>query len=191
MPQCQFLFLAIFVFQKCYTGNILRIGQNESQSSYLPDTKTESKGETEEDQEVPAPRPTSWPRRPVVWAPRPPSDIALLPINSLRPENPKGQNIFPWNILQATAIVDPRLGGSRSSSWHPAGEGNYHLRPSSSPCQPPEWCASSQPLDHVSIAVARWLSSPPCASCLDLVSCLSLRCKRMDRGPQFTRGVSS
>jgi hypothetical protein len=32
--------------------NILGIGQNESQSSYLPDTKTESKGETEEDQEA-------------------------------------------------------------------------------------------------------------------------------------------
>jgi hypothetical protein len=25
----------------------------------------------------------------------------------------------------------------------------------------------------VASAVARWLSSPPCASCLDLVSCLS------------------
>jgi hypothetical protein len=24
-----------------------------------------------------------------------------------------------------------------------------------------------------SIAIARWMSSPPCASCLDLVSCLS------------------
>jgi hypothetical protein len=32
---------------------------------------------------------------------------------------------------------------------------------------------SSPPLDHGSIAVARWLSSPHCASCLDLVSCLS------------------
>jgi hypothetical protein len=28
-------------------------------------------------------------------------------------------------------------------------------------------------LDYGSIAVARWFSSPPCASCLDLVSCLS------------------
>jgi hypothetical protein len=52
MPQCQFLFSAIFVFQKSYTGNILGIGENESQSSYLPDTKTESKGETERSQEA-------------------------------------------------------------------------------------------------------------------------------------------
>jgi hypothetical protein len=28
-------------------------------------------------------------------------------------------------------------------------------------------------LDYGSIAVARWLSSPPCASCLDLMSCLT------------------
>jgi hypothetical protein len=47
MPQCQFLFSAIFVFQKSYIGNILGIGRNESQSSYLPDTKMESKGEME------------------------------------------------------------------------------------------------------------------------------------------------
>jgi hypothetical protein len=47
MPQCQFIFSAVFVFQKSYTGHILGIGRNKSQSSYLPDTKTESKGETE------------------------------------------------------------------------------------------------------------------------------------------------
>jgi hypothetical protein len=43
------------LIEKSYIGNILRIGRNESQSSYLPDTKTESKGETEEDQEAAAP----------------------------------------------------------------------------------------------------------------------------------------
>jgi hypothetical protein len=105
-------------------------------------------------------RATPWPRHQVVWAPGPPSDIALPPINSLHRENPKGENTFPWNILQATAVVDPRLGGSKSSSQHPAGEGNHRWRPSSSPCQPPEWCVSSPPLDHGSIAIARWLSSP-------------------------------
>jgi hypothetical protein len=50
-----FLFSAVFVFQKSYTGNILRIGRNESRSSYLPDTKTESSGETETDQGAAAP----------------------------------------------------------------------------------------------------------------------------------------
>jgi hypothetical protein len=49
------MFSAVFEFQKSYTGNILRIGQNESQSSYLPNTMMESKGETKEDQEAAAP----------------------------------------------------------------------------------------------------------------------------------------
>jgi hypothetical protein len=39
-------------------------------------------------------RATPWPRHQVVWAPNPPPDIALPPINSLRRENPKGQNTF-------------------------------------------------------------------------------------------------
>ena len=33
MPQCQFLFSAVFVFQKSYTGNILGIGQFKDRSS--------------------------------------------------------------------------------------------------------------------------------------------------------------
>jgi hypothetical protein len=49
------LFSAIFVFQKIYIRNILRIGGNESQSSYLPDTKMESRGEMKTDQGVAAP----------------------------------------------------------------------------------------------------------------------------------------
>jgi hypothetical protein len=88
---------------------------------------------------------TPWPRHQVVWAPGPPPDIAVPPINSLWWENPKGMNTFPWNILQAAAIIVSRSGGSRSSSWHLAEEGNHHRRPSSSPCQPPEWCVSSLP----------------------------------------------
>jgi hypothetical protein len=55
MPQCQFMFSAIFVFQKSYIRNILGIGRNKSQSSYLSDMKTESKGETEKSQEAAAP----------------------------------------------------------------------------------------------------------------------------------------
>ena len=35
MPQCQFLFSAVFMFQKSYTGNILGIEQFEDRSSYF------------------------------------------------------------------------------------------------------------------------------------------------------------
>jgi hypothetical protein len=83
---------------------------------------------------------------------------------SPRRGKPKYPINFLRNILQAAADVDARSGGARSSSRHPAGEGNRRQRPSSSPCLPPKWCVCS---------LARSLSSPPCASCLDLVSCLS------------------
>jgi hypothetical protein len=55
MPQCQFLFSAIFVSQKSYTGNTLGIERNEARSSYFAITKTESKGETEKGQEAATP----------------------------------------------------------------------------------------------------------------------------------------
>jgi hypothetical protein len=83
-------------------------------------------------------RPSPWPRHQVVGPPGPPSDTALPPIYSPRRENPKDPINFPENILQAAAVIDPISGGSRSSSRHPAGEGNHHRRPSSSPCLPPE-----------------------------------------------------
>jgi hypothetical protein len=77
-------------------------------------------------------RATPWSRHQEVWAPGTPPGIALPPINSLRRENPTGPITFTQNILQAAAIVDLRTGGSRTSSRHPAREGNHHRRPSSS-----------------------------------------------------------
>jgi hypothetical protein len=68
----------------------------------------------------------------------PPPDAALSPINSPRREKPKGQLAFPQNILQASAVIIARSGGSRSSSRHPAGEGNPCRRPSPPPWSPPE-----------------------------------------------------
>jgi hypothetical protein len=55
MPQCQFLFSAVFVFQKSYTGNILKIRRNKARSSDFSQHETESKGETEEGQEAGTP----------------------------------------------------------------------------------------------------------------------------------------
>jgi hypothetical protein len=83
-------------------------------------------------------RPSPWPRNPVVRLAGPTSDDALSPIKSPRREKPKGWIAFPRNILQAAAIVETRLGGSRSSSRHPAGEGNPCRRPSPPPWSPPE-----------------------------------------------------
>jgi hypothetical protein len=41
------LFSAIFVFQKSYIGNILRIGQNKSRTSYFSRHETKSEDEME------------------------------------------------------------------------------------------------------------------------------------------------
>jgi hypothetical protein len=83
-------------------------------------------------------RPTPGPRHQGVRPVCPPPDAALLPIYSPRREKPKGRIAFPRNILQAAAVVDARSGGSRSSTRHPAGEGNPCRRPSPPPWSPPE-----------------------------------------------------
>jgi hypothetical protein len=42
--------------------------------------------------------PTPWPCRPMVWAPRAPTDLALPPINSHPQENPKGRSLHPQKV---------------------------------------------------------------------------------------------
>jgi hypothetical protein len=70
------LFSAIFVFQKSYTGNILRIGRNKSQTSrYLPKLPENQRGDGNEP--------------PMVRAPWSTSDTAPLPIKTPRREKPK------------------------------------------------------------------------------------------------------
>jgi hypothetical protein len=83
-------------------------------------------------------RPSPWPRRPMVRPAGPTSDDTLLPISFPRWEKPRGRISFPRNILQATAVAVARSGGSRSSSWHPAGEGNPYRRPSTPSWSPPK-----------------------------------------------------
>jgi hypothetical protein len=83
-------------------------------------------------------RPAPGLRHQGVRPPSPPPDDALSPINSPRWKKPKGRITFPQNILQVTTVVDARSGGSRSSSRHPAREGNPCQRPSPPPWSPPE-----------------------------------------------------
>jgi hypothetical protein len=142
------LFCAVFVFQKSYLGNILGIGRNKSQSSYFSRHKTKSKSEMEGSQRaatsphgaghtlaVPGPDVGPWStfwRRPSAY---------IFPSTG----KPKGPQSISTKHTATAAIVDMRSGGSRSSSRHPAREGNHRQRPSSSPCLPPEWCVSSLP----------------------------------------------
>jgi hypothetical protein len=141
MLQCQFLFSAILCFRKVTQKIFSELDETKAKVPiYLTRRRSpkERRRAARRQSHHRVARATPWPRHQVVWAPGPPSDIALPPINSLHRENPKGPITFPRNILQADTVVDPRSGGSRSSSRHSVEEENHHQRPSSSPCQPPE-----------------------------------------------------
>jgi hypothetical protein len=140
------LFSAVFVFQKSNTENILRIGQNKSQTLlFFPkrhDVRRWDGGEPGArltlGRRGPAPgRATrGWDR---LVHPLTPPFAYIFPST----EKPKGHIAFPRNILQAAAIIIARSGGSGSSSRHPTGEGNSCRRPSPPPWLPPEWCVNS------------------------------------------------
>jgi hypothetical protein len=113
MPQCQYLFSVVFVFQKSYIGNILRIGQNEAQSSYFPRHETESKEETERGQEETTPSGGTGALLavpPCGVGPLGALCIAPSPIKSLRHENPKSIGVFPDKVPQCRHHRRPILG---------------------------------------------------------------------------------
>jgi hypothetical protein len=141
-------FLLFLCFRKVTQEIFSELDETKAKVPFFPNTRRSLKQRRRGARGQPrhrVARAIPWPRHQVVWATGPPHDIALPPIYSPRWENPRGPNSFPENILQAAAIVDAKSGGSLSSSRHPAGEGNHHRRPSSSPCMPPAWCMSSLP----------------------------------------------
>jgi hypothetical protein len=130
------LFSALFVFQKSYTGNILRIGRNKSQIFYFSEASQSPKMRrrgARGQAHLRAAWPSPWPCHQGVRPPGPRPNAPLSPIYSPRWKKPKGRISFPQNILQAATVVVARSGGSRSSSQHPAGEGNPFRRPSPPP----------------------------------------------------------
>jgi hypothetical protein len=135
----------------------------------------ESKAEMEGCQEAahhPMARATPWPRHGMVWAPGPHSDAALPPIYSPQRENLKAPDQFPRTYCK------PPLSSMRDREGPEALPGTLPERGITTggllhhhAClRSDAWVPT---LGYRSIAVARWLSSPPCASCLDLVSSLS------------------
>jgi hypothetical protein len=91
-------FSVVFVFQKSYTQNILRIGQNKIRTFYFSWHETKSEDETEGGgRGWPHPRavrPRPVPRHQGVRPPGPPPDAALPPIYSPWWEKPKARSIF-------------------------------------------------------------------------------------------------
>ena len=101
MPQCQFLFSAVFVFQKIYSRNILGIGRKSTEvpisSKHTCSPKGRRSRATRWSHKGSA-RPKVGPRRRVVWAPRGSPAAALSPTYSPRRENPKCLSHYPQKV---------------------------------------------------------------------------------------------
>jgi hypothetical protein len=135
------LFSVILCFRKATQKIFSELDEIKAKVPNFPDTRRSPKQRWRGTRGRPyhrVARASPWPRHQVVGPPGPPPDAALPPIYSPRRENLKDLINFPRNILQAAAVIDARSGGFRSSSRHPAEEGNHRRRPSSSPCLPPE-----------------------------------------------------
>jgi hypothetical protein len=78
------LFSAVFVFQKSYTGNILRIERNQSQSPRILPKLPENQRGVWVGPHTRAARPRAWPRPLCVRPPRSTSDDAPSPIKTPR-----------------------------------------------------------------------------------------------------------
>ena len=95
------LFSAVFVFQKSYTGNILGIGRNQSQSLRISPKLPENRRGDEWATRAPhtkAARPRPWPRPLCVRPPRSTPDDAPSPIKTPWREKPKDPITFPEHI---------------------------------------------------------------------------------------------
>jgi hypothetical protein len=140
MPQCQFpVFCCFCVLEKLHQKYSRNWTKHKPNIQILNEASRRPKRRRSQARGWPhhrAARPAPGPRP--LWV-RPPwstSDAAPSPIKTPRQEKPKYPNQFSKNTSRSTVVVDPRSGGSRSSSQHPAGEGNHHRRFSSSPCLP-------------------------------------------------------
>jgi hypothetical protein len=103
MPQCQFLFSDVFLFQIFTKGNILGIGRNKSQFSYFSDMKTESKGETDTSREAATPcHGAGPPSHASLWCGplgHPPTS-PFSPIYCPQCENPRSLSLHPQKVPQ-------------------------------------------------------------------------------------------
>jgi hypothetical protein len=142
MPQCQFpVFLLFLCFRKVTQEIFSELYETKAEPPIFIEASRRPKMRRRGARSPAHHRvvwPSPWPRHHMVRLGGPPSDAALSPIKSPQREKPKGQIDFPQNILQATAIVEARSGGSRSSSGHLVREGNPCRRPSTPPWSPPK-----------------------------------------------------
>src|SRR3954467_12966901 len=133
MPQCQFLFSVVFVFQKSCTENILGNARDKLPVPYNHVMKTVPEDDLRGASQVARPHPgaaRAWPTP--RWRLGPPGRpllrlFAYLFSVSGKPYIPE-KNSTKSSV--AAAINEPVLGGFWSSSRHPAGGRNHRRRPS-------------------------------------------------------------
>jgi hypothetical protein len=96
-------FLLFLCFRKVTQEIFSELDETKPEVPISPRHEMESKEESEGGQGQPhlvVARVDPWVRHPRVWGPLPPSDIAPLPIKSLRSENPKSIGVFPKKVRQ-------------------------------------------------------------------------------------------
>src|SRR4051812_33765788 len=143
MPQCQFLFSAIFVFQKSCTENILGIARDKLPVPYNHVTKTVPEDDLRGASQVNRPHPgaaRAWPAS--GWRLGPPGRLRLAssPIYSLFRENPRGTRENPRKVLRPPSSPK-KDSGTEVSVPTPFRDGEVPTEPS--PSTPPP---SSSPL---------------------------------------------
>jgi hypothetical protein len=91
MSQYQFLFSAIFLFQLLLKEIFSKLDETKAKVPILLTRSRSPKGRQSRATRRPhlVVAPSLWPRRPMVWVPRVPTNLALPPINSHPRENPK------------------------------------------------------------------------------------------------------
>src|SRR4051812_45001785 len=128
MPQCQFMFSAVFVFQKSCTGNILRIERDKFPVPCNYERKTMPENDRRGFSQVArphpgaaSPRPAPGWRRGPPWPPRLQFFAYLFSYSG----KPKGDEKYSTKSSVAAVIYEPISGGFWSSPRHPAGGRNH------------------------------------------------------------------
>jgi hypothetical protein len=126
MPQCQFLFSAIFVFRKVTQEIFSELDETKLEVSIFPDTRRSPKQRRRRARRWPHHLVAwvhPWPHHPVVWGPWVPSDIAPPLIKSLRRKNPKGIGVSPRKVSQLRCHRRRSLGDRSLCSGTLSGRG--------------------------------------------------------------------
>jgi hypothetical protein len=165
------LFSAVFVFQKSYTGNILRIGRNKSWTSrYLPKLLEVWRGDRGGplSSHITRGRGLLLARTALWWGP--PGPPLAPPLRLWRRLDEK--NLNTRLIFQKHTAIRrrhrPEIGRVQKLFPAPCRRGESLPEVFFIAILTSGAMSELSTLDYGSIAVARWLSSPPCASCLDL-----------------------